>query len=218
MAAVRVVSAAMVRDRRTDPPRIGSRFRCGRLSRRLLGHLTLATVGAVIVACGDEGSTYQNSIRVAVSTNLDVPAQMDGLHIVVKRDNNTSFDQTYNLDATDADAGPAVTLPDTLLLHNAEPRFDTGEFKVSHITVGVTGTLDDSPRIVRWAVLNSRTDRPVLLHMRLCADCFGVVNCDCATGECDSCRASATCDSAEVSIDSLPEDDGTQSLEGAECP
>ncbi len=159
---------------------------------------------ATLAGCGGN-SMVESTIRVVVSTDLDVPTTIDNLVISGARGGNVTFTNRY-------DESHVEALPDSLLLHNGQPRDDQGNEIFTPVRIVVEGYLVDALVIRRSAELTFVTDRPVVLYMPLCASCIP-----------QDCDAEETCKSGEcvpegVSIDALPKDDGTQPAEGPECP
>lgn len=154
----------------------------------------------------------EQTIRVAVWT--DAPDAFDQLRITVSRGGTIKFNKTYDQATIDA-------LPDSLLLKNAMAVDDKGHDIFTPVHVRVAGLLSESvtdsgpppaPVIERSAIFAFVIDRPVLLRMPLCGACIGV-QCDagqtCVLGDCMD---------ESVVADSLPGDDGSEPLEGVECP
>ena len=156
------------------------------------------------VGCRTETASPERTIRVAVST--DAPDAFETLRITVFRGNDLKFNKTYGRATIDA-------LPDSLLLKNAMPFTDQGHEIYTPIRVIVQGlSAEGDPVVQRSSELAFVIKTPVLLRMPLCKECFGAM---CEPGE--SCVL-GNCVRENLDADSLPEDDGSQSLEGIECP
>lgn len=166
--------------------------------------LLLALIACAAWGCKDDQGPVEATIRVAVSTDAVVPDDIDGLQVVVTRGGVTMFSEIY-------DEAIVGQLPDTLLLHNGDARTDTGDFVYTPIEVIVHGRKGTTDVITRRAETTFVNTDPRLLRMRLCMACAGVT-CDggqtCVEGQCAT---------ANVDVESLPQDDGTGSLAGVEC-
>lgn len=156
-----------------------------------------------LMGCKDpEPGTLPPTLRVAVSTDLAADA-MDGLRITVTRGGDEVFAETYGSDAV-------ASLPDSLLLENAQRSDDTGDPITTPIGIRVAGTLAGEEVLVRSATLVFQNDEAKLLRLPLCAACVGV---ECGPGE--TCRR-GDCADDSVDIDSLPADGDGVELAG-EC-
>jgi hypothetical protein len=182
------------------------------IGRRNAARLAVVASIAAAMGCSPETSIPERTIRVAVSTNA--PDAFDELTITVERGGTIKFNQTYGQTTIDA-------LPDSLLLRNAMAFDDMGHEISIPVRVRVAGDLSDSqtdsgipppPVIERSARFAFVIDRPVLLAMPLCQKCVGVV---CGTDE--TCVL-GKCQNDTVDASALPVDDGSQPLEGIECP
>jgi len=168
--------------------------------------VALATIlGAVTIGCG-ENKIVEDTLRVVVSTDLEVPTDIDSLIISGARGGNPVFSNEY-------DESYLHDLPDSLLLHNGQRLDDHGNEIYTPIRIVVTGRLGDVPVVSRSAELSFVNDRPRVLYMPLCASC---VPDDC-TEPGETCKI-GECLPEGITIDSLPIDDGTQPAEGPECP
>jgi hypothetical protein len=165
---------------------------------------SLALIGVLTAGCGGS-SVVENTLRVVVSTDLDVPTTIDNLVIRGSRGSNIVFTNEY-------DEPYLQNLPDSLLLHNGQMFDDQGHEITIPVRIVVDGRLGDTSVVSRSAELSFVTDRPRVLHMPLCASC---VTEDCGSGE--TCRG-GECLPEGVTIEGLPVDDGSQPAEGPECP
>jgi hypothetical protein len=164
-----------------------------------------ATVAAP--GCGNDSSVLENTIRVVVSTDADVPSVIDGLTISGERGGQNRFSKDYDVTFVEA-------LPDSILLHNGQRFDDQGHDITTQIRIVVDGTLGGALVIRRSARLRFLNDRPAMLYLPLCAECAGE---PCTTVADTTCRQQSCVDDY-VDYDALPEDDGTQPSESDECP
>jgi hypothetical protein len=196
--------------------------------------VTLLALAALALGCSDPiPQVVEPTIRVAVST--DIPTADDdgtgGGGAGGGAGNTAHALDAFGIKVYRGDTGPWFTgeydlvelerLPDTLLLHNAQPRDDQGNIITTEIQIELRASLQGVEHLVRKSKLRFPSDRPVLLHMPLCDSCWDVdCSCNANPALCErlyTCKE-GECQLAEPSIDSLPVDDGTQSLTSAECP
>ena len=171
--------------------------------------------------CERDPADPPRTIRVAVST--DAADKFDRFKILVTRSSEVKFNRTYDRAMIDE-------LPDSLLLTNATPADDKGNYITTPIEVRITAIsagseggeggggaggssgADDEVLIERSHRLSFVLTYPVLLRVPLCDACIGVfcgVNETCIDGACvDNWMA----------LSALVKDDGSQPLEGPECP
>jgi len=182
---------------------------------RALPWLVATLLGAALAGCGSDTAAVPNTIRVAVSTDLpigDGAGQINKLGIDASRPGSAGFHGRYSLTPPPATGETLVALPDSLLLHNGQPFDDTGDYVTTPVEIVVHGRLGTTEVVTRTAILKFITDKPVVLYMPLCQSCAG--------NPCDAehtCR-NGTCQTNEVALEGLAEDDGTQPLDNGECP
>ncbi len=167
----------------------------------------LVLVGSTAIGgCGaaeTEEEPLPPTLRVAVSTDLEIPAALDGVRITVARGGTEVFAKSY---------GGAIVegLPDSLLLENDQRLDDQGNPILTPITVRVSGSLQGEELLARSATLVFQNDEAKLLRLPLCEACIGV---SCEAGQ--TCIRGA-CVAEGVDIDTLPADGEGVRLEG-EC-
>lgn len=172
--------------------------------RRVLRLAAAVVAAASAWSCGDDGEgELPRTIRVAVSTDLAVPDEVDGLTISVARGGSEVFARSYDRAAVEA-------LPDSLLLDNARRNDDTGDPILTPILVRVAATLGGEEVVVRSAEIVFQNDEAKVLRLPLCSACVGV---PCEAGE--TCRR-GDCVDEGVDVDSLPADGEGVEL-AAEC-
>lgn len=177
------------------------------LSDRLRGALKALLRAALVASVGCSGETevepLPRTLRVAVSTDLEIPAALDGVRITVARGGTEVFAKSY---------GGAIVqgLPDSLLLENDQRLDDQGNPILTPITIVVTGQLGPEALVVRSATLVFQNDEAKLLRLPLCSAC---VDFPCEAGK--TCVRGA-CVAEDVDIDTLPADGEGVRLEG-EC-
>jgi hypothetical protein len=168
---------------------------------------TILCAALAAAGCGNDSSVLENTIRVVVSTDADVPTVINGLTIMGERGGQNRFREDYEVTFAEA-------LPDSFLLHNEQRFDDQGHDNTMPIRVIVAGTLGGATVIRRSAQLKFLNDRPAVLYMPLCAECAGD---PCAAQPGTTCRQ-GSCEEEYVGHESLLEDDGTQPAESDECP
>ncbi|MBW2525626.1 MAG: hypothetical protein JRI23_15690 [Deltaproteobacteria bacterium] len=156
--------------------------------------------------CGETSGPVERTIRLVVSTDLTVPNEIDGLTITGSRGGDVRFSESYEQPAVEA-------LPDSMLLHNEQRLDDQGHEITTPIQLRVDGTLGGSTVVTRTAQLSFLNDEPAVLYLPLCRVCASHPDCGagftCMLGECES---------DQVDVSTLREDDGTQPDESPECP
>jgi hypothetical protein len=161
------------------------------------GHLTgLLSIGLAATACSDHRAT---AIMVAVSSEADVPAELDRLEISVVRDGVTRFDRVYSLQ-------DQAHVPGTLTLTPRSAELYGGPLAIT-VRGGKTST-GDGWRVSRLARLGFSQGHTKLLRLRLERACFDV---DCGPNL--TCIGGA-CVSPDVDPETLPDADGTPEGQG----
>lgn len=167
--------------------------------------MVVAVAAALGMGCDREPEVQEpaRTVRVAISTDFAVPEGIDTMTIRVERGGSEAFNDSY-------DESVLSSLPDSLLLENAQPLDDTGDPILTPVRVIVTASLNDEEQVRRSAEFVFQIDHPVLLRMPLCTSCVAQ---DCGADQ--TCKDGACADDG-VDATALPIDDGTQPLE-AEC-
>ena len=151
----------------------------------------ILTLAALLLGCTEERPT---EIVAAVASDLQIPAELDGLRLTVEHRGATQAQHFYILDPR----RPAFhKLPATLgIMAGGDPSLP--------VTVTVEGSRAGSGVVQRRARLSFIERKILLLRMDLLRACAGRVT-PCPTGK--SCMEGGVCRSMEVDPRSLPEYD-----------
>lgn len=119
----------------------------------------LAAVG-LLFACGEETATQQGQLMLAVTTDLEVPRDVDGLKLEVLTFGSTQFSHSYELGPT------GLRLPATLGIV-------AGDDPATPVTIRVIASRGTQARFVRDVVTTVPGDRLATLEVKiewLCLD------------------------------------------------